>query len=236
MAQLLIPGIIGFAPATDAVYLSEIQRSDAAANEGLVNSLRVLYATLDTDAFFGHDDDGRVEDAQALIREAAEALRAGGADFLVVTSNTGSIILDEIEDDELPPRASIFEAVLVAASERGHRRVGLLSTRRTVDSRRYEEAGERLGVDVLVPSPPLVERISEMIDREAIRGIQTEAGLALLHEAVGELAAHGADAIVLGCTDLMLFGLEEIGAGVLPVLDSAVEHARAAARRAWGRV
>lgn len=230
--QQLVPGVIGFAPATDAVYLQHIQRGDSSIGGGGVNTLRLLYATLDTDEFFARDDAGRSERAHAMIRDAADSLRAGGADFLVVTSNTGSIILEEIDHSGLLPRESIFDAVLATAAARGHERVGLLSTRRTADSRRYEDAGVGVGVEVLVPRSELVDRVTSMIDREAIRGIQTNEGLSMLREAVSELAARGADAIVLGCTDLMLFGVEAIGGGVLPVLDSTVEHALAAARRA----
>lgn len=230
--QQQVPGVIGFAPATDAAYLRELQAGAREGSDGLVNSLKLLYATLDTDTFFAHDDAGRAAEAQALILSAARSLRDGGADFLVVTSNTGSIILDDSGDTDLLPRESIFDAAMASAASAGHSKVGLLSTRRTVDSRRYEEAGDRSGVAVITPRDDLVNEISEMIDREAIRDIQTQEGLNLVRSAVAELAAHGAQAVVLGCTDLMLFGPAAIGQDVLPVIDSTAEHARATVRRA----
>ena len=68
-----------------------------------------------------------------------------------------------------------------------------------------------------------------MIDSEAIRGINTPESLVLLQDAVTYLASEGADCVVLGCTDLVLFGTSNIGAGILPVVDSTTAHARAAA-------
>ncbi|MDW4572905.1 aspartate/glutamate racemase family protein [Microbacterium sp. M3] len=230
--QQQVPGVIGFAPATDAVYLRTMQMPEPRTVQGLVNRLRVLYATLDTDEFFALDDEGRTQEAQPLIEEAARSLQAAGADFLVVTSNTGSLILEEAAISDLPPMLSIFDATAAAAQDAGVSRIGLLSTRRTAESRRYDEALARIGVETLIPALPLLAEIDSMIDREAIRGLQTPEALALLHQAVARFAELDAQAIILGCTDLMLFGAAAIGADLLPVIDSTVEHAHAARRLA----
>ena len=228
--QRLVPGIVGFAPATDAVYLRALQ-SAASSGHGLVNTLRTLTATLDTDRFFGLDAEGRTAEAEAMAVAAAEALRAGGADFLVVTSNTGSVIFEGAADRMLPV-LDIFDTVARETRGTGATTAGLLSTRRTAESGRYGTAGEAHGLTVLTPPAELVDRIDELIGREAIRGIQTPESLRLLQDAVDGFAARGADAVILGCTDLMLFGLEQIGHGVLPIVDSTRAHARAAARLA----
>jgi aspartate racemase len=231
-AQRLIPGIIGFAPATDHVYARVMQRT--AQREGApggVNVLRTLTATLDTDAFFALDDDGRTADAGVLVHSAARALRDGGADFLVVTSNTGSIIFDETGEPELAV-LDIFTAAIEAARVEGCASLGLLGTTRTVESGRYQRAGRTAGIDVRSPAPDLTARLTAMIDDEAIRGVASEAGLALVHEAVDAFQEQGIEAILLGCTDLMLFGAESIGRGTLPVIDSTRAHAGAAAHAA----
>lgn len=228
-AQQLIPGIIGFAPATDYWYLREIQTFGGdEARPGLVNSVRTLYATLDTDEFFGLDENGHSREAAELISAIARSLHVGGADFLVVTSNSGSIILEEATDVALPV-LSIFETATAEATRRGFRNLGLLSTRRTVDSGRYQEAAERVDARILTPPAALVTDIDVMIDSEAIRGINTPESLVLLQDAVTYLASEGADCVVLGCNDLILFGTSNIGAGILPVVDSTTAHARAAA-------
>ncbi|GAB3611407.1 hypothetical protein GCM10027414_35330 [Humibacter ginsengiterrae] len=110
--------------------------------------------------------------------------------------------------------------------------LGLLSTRRTLESGRYQRAAESLGASILQPPAPMVAEIDAMIDAEAIRGINTSESLTLLQDAVNSLAAAGADAVILGCTDLVLFGASNIGAGILPVVDSTTAHAQAAARHA----
>jgi aspartate racemase len=230
--QRLIPGIIGFAPATDHVYARVMQR--AAQQEGApggVNVLRTLTATLDTDAFFALDDDGRTADAGMLVHSAAGALRYGGADVLVDTSNTGSIIFYETGEPELPV-LDIFTSAVDAAHVEGCASLGLLGTTRTVESGRYQQAARKVGIDVCSPAPDLTASITEMIDDEAIRGIASEAGLALIHEAVDAFQEHGIEGILLGCTDLMLFGTDSIGRGILPVIDSTRAHAGAAAQLA----
>jgi len=80
----------------------------------------------------------------------------------------------------------------------------------------------------------IVTRINTLIDDEAFRGIQTDASRALLQRTVDWFASRGADAVILGCTDLLLFGLESIGHGVLPIIDSTAAHAAAAAARSYG--
>lgn len=228
--QRLVPGILGFAPATDAAYLRELQAS-ASTGAGGVNVLRTLSATLDTDEFFALDVAGRTREAEELALAAARSLRAGGADFLVVTSNTGSIIL-EGADEQVLPILDIFDTAVRATLEAGFATAGLLSTRRTAESGRYQRAAEQRGARVLVPPAETVARIDRLIGAEAIRGIQTPESLRLLQETVDRFADEGADAVILGCTDLMLFGLEAIGRGVLPIVDSTRAHARAAAQLA----
>ena len=231
--KLLVPGVIGFAPATDHVYLREIQQaaSDDAAG-GLVNRLRLVYATLDTDRFFEADASGRTSEAEELIAAAARSLEAAGADFLVVTSNTGSVIAEGAGCGL--PLLDIFDVTVRAAVARGGRRLGLLSTRRALDSGRYQRAAEAHGASIVAPPGEAVDAIDHMIDSEAIRGIQTPESLRLLQDTVDWLAEHGADTVISGCTDLLLFGLDAIAHGVLPIVDSTAEHAAAAARRALG--
>jgi aspartate racemase len=230
--QRLVPGIIGFAPATDYLYLREIQAAAAGESApGLVNSVRTLYATLDADAFFALDEAGETAAAGALISATARSLQAAGADFLVVTSNTGSIILEEAGEPGLP-LLDIFDAATAEAVGQDFRRCGLLSTRRTAESGRYQAAAEGRGATVLAPPPAVLARIDTMIDTEAFRGLTTPESLQLLRDTVRWFRDEGCDAVILGCTDLVLFGTEAIGAGILPVIDSTVVHARAAAARA----
>ena len=149
----------------------------------------------------------------------------------MVTSNSGSVIV-ETSAEQVLPMLDIFDATMDVVVSSGYRAPGLLSTLRTADSLRYQRAAEERGARVLLPPREIVERIDDMIDREAIRGVQTEESLGLLQDAVDLLVRDGADSVVLGCTDLMLFGLDRIGHGVLPVIDSSAAHAAAAARLA----
>lgn len=234
----LVPGIIGFAPATDAFYLTRIQqvaRKEGSA-PGLVDTLPVLYTCLAAEPFFGAHRAGRDEESIRSIRGAAERLARAGADFLVVTSNTGSIILESAPEGPPLPVLDVFEATAAAAAAAGSHAPGLLGTRSTIASGRYDDALARLGLRLIPPQAGLVDRLDRMIDGEAVRGIHSRAGRDLLAEAVQGLADAGADAVLLGCTDLVLFGADSISGGILPVVDSSTAHADAAARRALAGV
>lgn len=232
-AQILVPGIIGFAPATDSVYLTEIQRAASGGTaDGLVNTLRVVYVTLDSDRFFALDAAGRANEAEELIAAAMASLSGAGADFVVVTSNTGSVIAENARHDI--PILDVFETTVAAADDAGVRHAGLLSTRRTLESGLYQQAAARHGLNVIAPPDEIVTQINTLIDDEAFRGIQTDASRKLLQDTVDWFSEHGADAAILGCTDLLLFGVESIGHGVLPIIDSTAAHAAAAAKRSLG--
>lgn len=232
--RTLIPGIIGFAPATDAFYLNRIQTlaRRAGSAPGVVNTLRLLYASLDTEPFFASHRAGRTPEAARTIRQVADGLSAAGADFLVVTSNTGSIILETADGGAPLPLLDVFETTMEAVVAAGFHAPGLISTHTTVASRRYERAAARLGARLVTPPDDVVGKLDRMIDGEAVRGIHSDAGRALLDDTVRMLADRGADSILLGCTDLILFGADTIGRGLLPVVDSSTAHADAAARHA----
>jgi aspartate racemase len=167
------------------------------------------------------------EDPTPALVATAQNLERAGADFLVIPCNTAHHFLDSIRRAVKIPVLDITEAV--ARRAEGLSVVGLLATRATVVAGLYQRALGRRGCRVVVPSPPR----QELVDR-AIRAVKAgDLGSqvrAWVREAGLELVASGAQALVLGCTEIPL--VVDAREWTVPVLDSTALLAEAAVEEA----
>jgi aspartate racemase len=116
------------------------------------------------------------------------------------------------------------------ATRLGARRIGLLGTRPVMEEEFYAERLARHGIDVLVPNAPTRERLDQIIFRELTVGEVRPESQALLRAALKRLAADGAQAVALACTELEL--AITAADSPVPLIATAKTHARAAADRA----
>lgn len=164
----------------------------------------------------------------ALLTVAADSLAAGGAQALMVGSNTMHQVAPEVAERAGLPLLHLVDATAQALLARGGEVVGLLGTRSTMELPFYAERLARHGLRLIVPERPARERLDALIFRELCHNRVTPEATALLREAVAWLAARGAQQVVLGCTELGL-ALPEDAPAAAPLLDSARVHAEAAA-------
>lgn len=172
-----------------------------------------------------------------LLREF-EALRAAGAAFGAITSNTthkamvgaagGPATVTPI------PMLSIFDAVAGAAKARGVRTLALTGTAYTMRESFYKDAMRERGVETLAPTPEDQEQIHRMIYEELIRGVVRPESVAKYATIARRMLDRGADALLLGCTELMMPVAHQGWPRDLPVVDSAKEHAEAIFEMARG--
>jgi aspartate racemase len=228
--QQLVPGLVGMSVHTDCVYLREINAADPRnASEPQVSNTNMVLHAINFEYLIGTVAAHRPNDTQALLRDAVTTLQQASVDFLVVTANTLHTALDDIQDAIKVPVLDITRAVLVHAREQGFASLGLLSTRQTLASGIYERTAEDLSISIVRPSAQIAQDIETAILRRLIRGLINERDVALVLDAISWFADNGADAVILGCTDLTLLS-EGLGDVPLPLLDSTVLHARAARR------
>lgn len=163
------------------------------------------------------------------------ALGAGlwqaGAQALVLATNTMHKVADTIEARAGLPLLHIADATGAALRADGRRRVGLVGTRYTMEDPTIviDRLRARHGIEVLLPPAPDRERVHGLIYDELCRGVVTADARAALLGVVDRLAARGAEAVVLGCTELML--LLDPAHHPFPLYDSTTLHADAAV--AW---
>ncbi|QTN41108.1 aspartate/glutamate racemase family protein [Marinobacter salsuginis] len=139
-----------------------------------------------------------------ILSDAALSLEKAGADFLVIGTNTMHKVAPEIEQLLRIPLLHIADATAKVLARDGISRVGLLGTRFTMEQAFYRERLENAGIDVVIPDEPQRHLIHRVIYEELCLGqIVADSRRAYL-EVVDSLAERGAEAVILGCTEIGL--------------------------------
>jgi aspartate racemase len=162
------------------------------------------------------------------LGEAARRLEAAGADFIVVAANTMHLVFDEVQACVQVPMLSLLDAVGESILARGMKRVGLLGTQYTMEKTFYQDALGRRGITVLVPDAEDRQYVNAVIYNELVAGQIRDESRAGLIAVIRRLAERGAQAVILGCTEIPLL-VAEADAGV-PLFDTTAIHAEAALR------
>lgn len=169
----------------------------------------------------------RWDEVGELLAGAGVRLEAMGAELLLICSNTFSRVNDEVERAASVPVLHIADAVGAEVSARGVRKVGLLGTRFTMEAPFYRDRLSRHGFEVVIPGRDERELIHRVIFDELIRGVLRPESRDAYVRTIAGLAAAGAEAVILGCTEIELLITEKDTA--IPLLPSARLHAEAAA-------
>ena len=163
----------------------------------------------------------------ALMVDAARRLEAAGAQGLVICTNTMHKCAPAIEAATPLPLLHIADPTATALKAAGHRNIGLLGTAFTMEQPFYKNRlAEKHGLTVLVPEAEDRALVHRVIYEELVAGRIEPASRAAYRAVVERLAARGATAIVLGCTEIMLLlGPED---SPVPLYDTTRLHAEAA--------
>ncbi len=198
---------------------------------GGLHSARILLHSVDFHDIETRQHAGDWDGTADILGEAAAGLKTAGADFLVIATNTMHKVADAIEARSGLPVLHIADPTGQALTADGRRRVGLLGTRFTMEQAFYRERLERdFGLDVIVPPADARSEIHRIIYEELCKGVVTEASAAIYRQVIGDLAAAGADSVILGCTEITMI-VDPTTAG-LPTYDTTQLHAMAAVERA----
>lgn len=167
----------------------------------------------------------------ALMVAAARHLEAGGADFIVICTNTMHRMAEEVAAAVAIPLLHIVDPTAEAIGRAGLTRVGLLGTAFTMEQDFYKgRLATRFGFEVLTPDADDRRQVHDIIYRELVAGVVRDASRQVYRDVIARLVARGAEAIILGCTEIMLLVRPEDSA--VPVFDTTELHARAAVERA----
>jgi aspartate racemase len=164
------------------------------------------------------------------LSEAAQAVAAAGADFILIATNTMHIVFDHVAANVDVPMLSLLDVVGEAVQERDMETVGLLGTSFTMEKPFYQRALAEKGIAVIVPDLDDRKLVNDVIYQELVAGdIRDESRQAFVR-VIHRLARRGAEGVILGCTEIPLLVSEgEVG---MPLFDTTVIHAEAALRYA----
>jgi aspartate racemase len=175
--------------------------------------------------------EGRWQEATRAMVEAARSVEAGGADFLIICTNTMHRMADEVQQSIAIPLLHIADATAEAIKAQGLQRVGLLGTRFTMEEDFYRgRLVEKHALEVLVPDAAEREIVHRIIYDELVLGRIVPASKAEYLRIIGGLAEAGAEGIILGCTEIGL--LVSQADSRLPLFDTTRIHALAAVQYA----
>lgn len=198
---------------------------------GGLHSARLVLYSLDFHEIEALQRQGDWAAAGTLLADAARRLESAGADFLLLCTNTMHKVADAIEAASALPLLHIADPTAAAIQAAGLQRVGLLGTRFTMEQPFYRERLEdRHGIQVLVPDEPDRAEVHRVIYEELCRGVVSEVSRQAYRQVITRLVARGAQAVILGCTEIGL--LVRADDAEVPLFDTCVLHAQAAAERA----
>lgn len=164
--------------------------------------------------------------AEHLIA-GARSVRAGGADFLLIATNTMHKFADRIEQEAEIPVLHIADATAAYAKAHGIHSVGLLGTAFTMEQDFYKGRLEnRHGLHVLIPDPDDRAMVHDVIFKELCCGLTTECSRAGYLRVISKMEAQGAQAVILGCTEICM--LVTATCSGVPLLDTTRLHVEAA--------
>ena len=198
---------------------------------GGLHSARIILYSLDFHEIERLQHAGDWQAAGTLLADAARALEAAGADFLVLCTNTMHKVASAIEAAVRIPLLHIADPTADEIRSAGFSAVGLLGTRFTMEQAFYKERlQERHGLKVLVPALPDREVIHRIIYEELCLGKIANESRSEYRRIMASLVEQGAEAIILGCTEIsLLIGQND---ATVPLFDTTAIHARKAAERA----
>lgn len=226
MSQKVIGLIGGMSWESSAEYYRIINQAVRTRLGGL-RSARCLMWSFDFGEIEALQHAGRWGDAAAEMIAAAHRLQRGGADFVVICTNTMHRMADEVQAAIGLPLLHIADPTAERIKDAGVRKVGLLGTAFTMEQAFYKgRLTERHGLEVLVPGEDDRALVHRVIYEELVQGRAEPSSRLAYREVIARLVERGAEAVILGCTEIMLLVTPEDSP--VPLFDTTAIHAQAA--------
>ena len=225
--QKVIGLLGGMSWESSAEYYRIINQAVRARLGGL-RSARCLMWSFDFGEIEALQHAGRWDEAAGLLVDAARRLERGGADFLVLCTNTMHKVADSIMDAVALPFVHIADPTAAQIKAAGFATIGLLGTAFTMEQEFYKGrlTGQH-GLTVLVPDEADREVVHRVIYDELCLGVVRDESREADRQIMARLVAQGAQAIILGCTEIMLLVGDDDA--TVPLFDTTRIHAETAA-------
>jgi aspartate racemase len=195
---------------------------------GGLHSAKIVLYSVDFNEIERLQHAGDWDAAGAVLAQAAISLEKAGADFLVLCTNTMHKVAPLIEAAVSIKLLHIADPTAAEIKRAGYKNVGLLGTRFTMEQDFYRKRlSERHALNVIVPNDQDREAIHRIIYEELCLGVILPKSRDIYRKIMAALASQGAEAIILGCTEIsLLVGPTDAS---VELFDTTAIHAKAAA-------
>ncbi|NVC96095.1 aspartate/glutamate racemase family protein [Vibrio natriegens] len=201
-----------------------------ALNEGVksqlggLHSAKICLYSVDFDEIEKLQHQGKWSETALILAQAAKSVERGGADFLMICTNTMHKVVPEIESHISIPILHIADATAESLIRDGVTKVGLLGTRFTMEQDFYKgRISEKFGIEVVVPNVDEQTVVHDIIYQELCLGEIKSKSRDSYVQIIANLHEQGAQAVILGCTEIAL--LVKQSDTSVPLYDTTEIHA-----------
>lgn len=220
-------GLIGGMSWESTVSYYRIINETVKVHLGGLHSAKILLYSVDFDEIESCQSSGDWNKAAVLLADSAQRLEKGGADFIVICTNTMHKLVPQIQQCINIPVLHIAEVTADELRVQNISKVGLLGTKYTMTQDFYKNKLIERGIDIIVPDGKDINTVNNVIYNELCCGLISQTSKEKYLEIISKLQKCGAEAIILGCTEIgLLIKQEDIS---LPVFDTTLIHAQKAA-------
>jgi len=226
-------GMIGGMSWESTVTYYQIINTVVKEKLGGFHSARCLLYSVDFHEIEACQSNGDWKKSAAILANAARRLERGGADFIVICTNTMHKVADSVQEAVSIPLLHIADAT-VQELKKGHiAKAALLGTKYTMEQDFYKSKLQEAGLAVIVPEENDRNIINSIIYNELCSGIIKENSRQSVLRIISKLAEEGMQGVILGCTEIGLLIHQKDTA--VPLFDTALIHPQRAALYALGR-
>jgi aspartate racemase len=220
-------GLIGGMSWESSLEYYRIINQEIRKRLGGLHSAKSLMFSVDFDEVEKLQHLGKWDEATEIMLDAAKRLERGGADFIIICTNTMHKMADEVQSGIDIPLLHIADATAKKIKERGYRKIGLLGTKFTMEQDFYKgRLVKKHGLDVLVPEEKDRLIIHEIIYNELCLGKIDQKSKDQFISIINRLVENGAEGIILGCTEIPLLVKQKDVS--VPLFDTTSIHAEGA--------
>lgn len=170
---------------------------------GGLHSAKIALYSVDFDPIEKLQHEGNWDEMAKILSEAAVGVQSAGADFLLICTNTMHKVAPQIEAAIDIPLLHIADAIAQASTQQTIQTVGLLGTAFTMEQDFYSgRLSENHGLTVLIPNDADRRIVHQVIYQELCLGKVEAKSKKEYLRIMDDLAGRGADAIILGCTEI----------------------------------
>ena len=207
-------------------YYRIINQAVRAELGGLHSAKSIMYS-VDFAEIEAYQNEGKWKEAALILSQSAKDVENGGADFLILCTNTMHKIAADMQQAINIPLLHIADATAQRIKSQSIKRIGLLGTRFTMEEDFYKgRLIQKYGLDVITPEAQDRKIVDDIIYKELCLGKINDASRHAYQDIIQGLITSGAEGIILGCTEIGLLVKQEDSS--VPLFDTAQIHAEAA--------